>query len=110
MAKKTTARKQDVRRSGRASGSKAPASPAKLPPVGRPAASPARSGKKAGAAAKTVGKSPRTIAERVFVEGLVARKEVAEPGTPLGPGMTHQIVGRKRGGSPRVARRRFSLR
>ena len=52
----------------------------------------------------------REAAERAFVEGLVARGEVAEAGAALGAGVTHEVVGRKTPGTPQVARRRFSLR
>ena len=52
-----------------------------------------------------------TPEERRYVEDLVARGEAAEPDAEgnLPPGATHEIIGRRRDGLPRVRRRRFSI-
>jgi hypothetical protein len=120
MAKKTVARRQGAtRRTAPATQAKAPVAAAKLPPGGGLPARAARGTKKAASSppasptvepSKPATKSSRAAAKRAFVEGLVERGEVAESGAPLGTGMTHEIVGRKRSGTPTVARRRFSLR
>jgi hypothetical protein len=46
-----------------------------------------------------------------FVRGLVERGEAVrlEPGAPLPPGVTHEIVGETAAGLPILRRRRFSL-
>ena len=49
-------------------------------------------------------------AQRKFEEGIVARGEAVPAGAPLGPGVTHEIVGGRPDGSPILKRRRFSLR
>lgn len=61
------------------------------------------------------GQAPRddddpTPEERRFVEDLVARGQAAEADADgnLPPGATHEIVGRRKDGTPRVKRRRFS--
>ena len=120
MAKKTVARRQGaMRRTARAPQAKAPAALPKLPHGVIPPARAARGTKKAASklpapatveAVKPATKVSRVAAERAFVEGLVARGEVAEPGAALTAGMTHEAVVGKRSGSPAVARRRFSLR
>ena len=119
MAKKKVARRQGaVRRTARAPEAKAPPALAKLPPGGSTARS-SRGRKKAASslpaspaveALKPATKASRAAAERTFVEGLVARGEIAETGAPLEAGMTHEVVARKSSGAPQVGRRRFSLR
>ncbi len=121
MAKKSVVRKQGAtRRTARAPQVKATAvAAAKLPPGGGLPARASRGTKKAASSppgsptvepSKPATKSSRAAAKRAFVEGLLERGEAAESGVPLGPGMTHEVVGRKRSGTPTVARRRFSLR
>lgn len=120
MAKKTVVRKQgESRRKPRSPEPKGPPILAKLPPEGMASAKSSRGKKKAAAALpanraveapKRAPKDSRVAAERAFVKGLVARGEVAEAGAPLQAGMTHEAVGQKRSGTPRVTRRRFSLR
>jgi hypothetical protein len=48
-------------------------------------------------------------AKKKFVEGVLARGEAVPAGQPLGPGVTHEIVGTDEQGTPQLARRRFSL-
>ena len=120
MAKKKVARRQGaVRRTARAPEAKAPPALAKLPPGGSAPARSARGRRKAASslptspaveALKPATKASRAAAERTFVEGLVARGEIAETGAPLGAGMTHEVVARKSSGAAQVGRRRFSLR
>ena len=120
MAKKSIARRQTaVRRTARVPGVKRPPAPAKPAPGGAVPARSARGRKKAsagppaspsGGALQPATTASREAAERAFVEGLVARGEVAEAGAALGAGVTHEVVGRKAPGTPQVARRRFSLR
>jgi hypothetical protein len=52
-----------------------------------------------------------TPEERRYVEDLVARGEAAEPDDEgnLPPGATHEIIGRRADGLPRIRRRRFSI-
>lgn len=54
--------------------------------------------------------APSEPEEIAFVKGLVARGEAVkvEPGAPLPPGVTHEIVGETPFGVPIVKRRRFS--
>ena len=120
MAKKSIARRQGaVRRTTRAPEAKAHPAPVKLPSGGRAVTRSARGRKKAASslpaspaveALKPATNASRAAAERTFVEGLVARGELAETGAPLEAGMTHEVVARKSSGTPQVGRRRFSLR
>jgi hypothetical protein len=52
-----------------------------------------------------------TPEERRYVEDLVARGEAAESDDEgnLPPGATHEIIGRRADGLPRIRRRRFSI-
>lgn len=49
-------------------------------------------------------------ARRKFERGIMARGEAVEAGKPLPAGATHEIVGRRRDGSPLLKRKRFSAR
>jgi hypothetical protein len=101
MARKPVAAKKSARRSNPIQAAKAGARPKKRTTrgVGRVAAS-----------LPPTTKAARQSAERAFVKGLIARGEVAEAGVPLGDGQTHEFVDQEPRGTPRVARRRFSLR
>ena len=50
-----------------------------------------------------------TRARKKFAQGVVARGEAVPAGQPLGPGVTHVIVGAEPDGTPRVERQRYSM-
>jgi len=54
---------------------------------------------------------PTDEASTAFVRGLIERGEAKrlEPGAPLPPGVTHEIVGETAAGLPILRRRRFAL-
>ena len=56
--------------------------------------------------------SPRQVeaARQKFETGILRRGEAVEAGQPLPAGATHEIVGRRRDGSPLLKRKRFSAR
>ena len=47
-------------------------------------------------------------ARRKFEAGIIARNEAVPAGTPLPPGATHEIVGKRPDGTPILKRKRFS--
>jgi hypothetical protein len=48
-------------------------------------------------------------AKKKFEQGILARGEAMQVGKPLPAGATHEIVGKKRDGSPILKRKRFSM-
>jgi hypothetical protein len=50
-----------------------------------------------------------SAAKKKFEQGILARNEAVRAGKPLPAGATHEIVGKSRGGSPILKRKRFSL-
>jgi hypothetical protein len=56
-----------------------------------------------------VSRTQTKAAIKKFESGVLARNEAAPAGKPLPPGATHEIVGRRRDGSPILKRKRFSV-
>jgi len=56
-----------------------------------------------------VSRAQTKAAIKKFESGIVTRGEAAPAGKPLPPGATHEIVGRRRDGSPILKRKRFSV-
>lgn len=73
-------------------------------------------GKTAGVKAKTVASqlplvsaAETTAAKTKFEQGIVARREAVQAGSPLPSGATHEIVGKGLDGSPILRRKRFAI-
>jgi hypothetical protein len=49
-------------------------------------------------------------AKEKFEQGILVRGEAAKAGKPLPAGATHEILGKRRDGTPILKRRRFSLK